>query len=123
MDARGAKGAWESLVYYVHPEKTAVVQRIAAAAQWFEDRMPWDPKYRKQGVQGITANAIDVVIETGESGPITPVVRAAAGYELELLVEGRDRSGLDLSVLEIGLGRGIYVRCQDRHLRRPLRWI
>ena len=35
--------------------------------------MPWDPKYRKAGVQGITANAIDVVIETGDSGPITPV--------------------------------------------------
>ena len=35
--------------------------------------MPWDPKYRKQGVTGITANAIDVVIETGDSGPITPV--------------------------------------------------
>ena len=35
--------------------------------------MPWDPKYRKPGVQGITANAIDVVIETGDSGPITPV--------------------------------------------------
>ena len=42
-------------------------------AQWFEDHMPWDPKYRKPGVQGITANAIDVVIETGDSGPITPV--------------------------------------------------
>ena len=27
----------------------------------------------KQGVSGITANAIDVVIETGDSGPITPV--------------------------------------------------
>ena len=35
--------------------------------------MPWDPKYRKDGVHGITANAIDVVIETGDSGPITPV--------------------------------------------------
>ena len=35
--------------------------------------MPWDPKYRKPGVHGITANAIDVVIETGDSGPITPV--------------------------------------------------
>ena len=27
----------------------------------------------RQGVQGITANAIDVVIETGDSGPMTPV--------------------------------------------------
>ena len=35
--------------------------------------MPWDPQYRKQGVQGVTANAIDVVVETGDSGPITPV--------------------------------------------------
>src|SRR5207247_5325816 len=35
--------------------------------------MQWDPKYRKPGVQGITANAIDVVIETGDSGPVTPI--------------------------------------------------
>jgi dipeptidyl-peptidase-3 len=35
--------------------------------------MPWAPEYRKQGVKGITANAIDVVVETGDSGPITPI--------------------------------------------------
>ena len=35
--------------------------------------MPWDPSYRKQGVTGITANAIDVVVETGDSGPVTPI--------------------------------------------------
>src|SRR5471030_517468 len=35
--------------------------------------MPWDPQYRKEGAHGVTANAIDIVIETGESGPITPV--------------------------------------------------
>ena len=68
LDARGMKGAWEALVFYVNHEKTAEIQKLAADAQWFEDRMPWDPKYRKQGVQGITANAIDVVIETGDSG-------------------------------------------------------
>lgn len=73
MDARGLKGAWEALVYYVNQEKTAAIRKIAANAQWFEDRMPWDPAYRKEGVQGVTANAIDIVIETGESGPITPV--------------------------------------------------
>ena len=73
LDARGIKGAWEALVFYVNHEKTAEIRKLAANAQWFEDRMPWDPKYRKQGVQGITANAIDVVIETGDSGPVTPV--------------------------------------------------
>ena len=67
------KGSWESLVFYVNPEKTAEIRKLAADAQWFEDRMPWAAQYRKQGVRGITANAIDVVIETGDSGPITPV--------------------------------------------------
>ena len=73
MDARGMKGAWEALVYYVNPHKTAGIRKLAAAAQWFEDRMPWAPEYRKQGVRGVSANAIDVVIETGDSGPVTPV--------------------------------------------------
>jgi dipeptidyl-peptidase-3 len=73
MDARGMKGSWEALVFYVNPEKTAEIRKLAADAQWFEDRMPWADQYKKQGVTGITANAIDVVIETGDSGPITPV--------------------------------------------------
>jgi dipeptidyl-peptidase III len=73
LDARGMKGAWEGLVFYANKEKTADIKKLAENAQWFEDRMPWDAKYRKQGVQGITANAIDVIIETGDSGPITPV--------------------------------------------------
>jgi dipeptidyl-peptidase-3 len=73
LDARGTKGAWEALVFYVNNERTSEIRKLAANAQWFEDRMPWDPKYRKQGVQGITANAIDVVIETGDSGPVTPI--------------------------------------------------
>jgi dipeptidyl-peptidase III len=73
LDARSIKGAWESLVSYVNREKTTDIQKIAANAQWFEDRMPWAPEYRKAGVRGVTAAAIDVVIETGDSGPITPV--------------------------------------------------
>lgn len=73
LDPRGVKGAWEGLVFYVNQEKTARIKTLAANAQWFEDRMPWDAKYRKATVQGIVANAIDVVIETGDSGPVTPV--------------------------------------------------
>src|SRR5215467_9592706 len=44
QDARGMKGAWEGLVFYVNREKTSDIQRLAANAQWFEDHMPWDPK-------------------------------------------------------------------------------
>ena len=73
LDARGIKGAWESLVWYVNRDKTFQIRTIAEHAQWFEDRLPCDPKYKKRGARGVTATAIDVVIEAGESGPITPV--------------------------------------------------
>src|SRR3954469_11182681 len=73
MDARGTKGAWEALVYYVNAEKTRKIQTLAANAKWFEDPMPWEPRFRKPEVLGVTAKAIDVVIETGDSGPLTPI--------------------------------------------------
>ena len=73
MDARGIKGAWESMVYYVNPEKTARIRALAENAQWFEDRMPIAPAFRKPTVLGVTATAIEVVIETGDAGPITPI--------------------------------------------------
>jgi dipeptidyl-peptidase-3 len=73
LDARGIKGAWEGVVYYVNHEKTEKIQRLAANAQWFEDHLPIDPRYRKPEVQGISARAIEVVIETGDSGPVTPI--------------------------------------------------
>jgi dipeptidyl-peptidase-3 len=73
MDPRGIKGAWEGLVYYVNAEKTRKIRTLAANAQWFENHMPWDPRYRKPNVLGVTANAIEVVIETGDSGPVTPI--------------------------------------------------
>ncbi|WP_422931262.1 dipeptidyl-peptidase 3 family protein [Singulisphaera sp. PoT] len=73
LDPRGAKGAWESAVYFVNTEKTGAIRKLASSAQWFEDRMPWLEIYRKPNVRGITANAIEVVIETGECGPITPI--------------------------------------------------
>ncbi len=73
MDARGIKGAWEALVYYANHERTEKIHALATHAQWFEDHLPIDPKYRKPTVQGVSAMAIEVVIEIGDSGPITPI--------------------------------------------------
>lgn len=73
MDARGIKGAWEALVYYANHERTEKIRALATHAQWFEDHLPIDPKYRKPKVHGVSAMAIEVVIEIGESGPITPI--------------------------------------------------
>ena len=73
LDVRGCKGAWEALVFYVNAEKTRLIQTIAEHAQWFEDHMPWEVKYRRATVTGVTARAIDVVIESGEAAPLTPI--------------------------------------------------
>lgn len=35
--------------------------------------MPWAPQFRKPDVAGVSARAIEVVVETGDSGPITAV--------------------------------------------------
>ncbi|MBN8279924.1 MAG: peptidase M49 [Gammaproteobacteria bacterium] len=73
LDARGVKGSWEGIVSYVNGPKTRGIEKLAADAQWFEDHMPWAPEFRKAGVRGITARAIDVVIEAGDAGPMTPI--------------------------------------------------
>ena len=73
LDARGVKGAWEAIVFYANYEKTESLHRLAEAAAWFEERMPWDPKWRRLDVKGVTARAIDVVVETGEAGPTTAI--------------------------------------------------
>lgn len=73
LDARGVKGAWEGVVFYVNHAKTDGLQRLAAAAPWFEARMPWDPRWRRTDVVGVTARAIDVVVETGDAGPVTAI--------------------------------------------------
>jgi dipeptidyl-peptidase-3 len=73
LDPRGIKGAWEALVYYVNEAKTSKIRTLASHAQWFEDHMPWDARFRRPAVLGVTAKAIEVVVETGDSGPLTPI--------------------------------------------------
>ena len=73
LDVRGVKGAWEGIVFYVNRAKTESLRKLADSAPWFEVRMPWDPKWRRSDVVGVTARAIDVIVETGEAGPTTAI--------------------------------------------------
>ncbi len=73
MDPRGVKGAWEAIVYYEDAAGTARMRTLAAHAARFEAAMPWDARYCRLDVQGVAAQAIDVVIETGDSGPMSAV--------------------------------------------------
>ena len=65
-DARGAKGSSQSFVSLTDQRVNALMEKIAANAQYFEDHAPWDPQYRKQGVKPPVAKAVETVIETGD---------------------------------------------------------
>lgn len=115
MDPRGVKGSWEALVYYVNRHKTEGIRKLADAAQWFEDRMPWADQYKKQGVRGVSANAIDIVIETGDSGPVTPV-----GINLPNDQAIREEYGSkSVSLTNVN---DAYERSTDPEFRREFAW-
>jgi len=115
MDARGVKGSWEALVFYVNPEKTEAIRKLAADAQWFEDRMPWADQYKKQGVKGITANAIDVVVEAGDSAPVTPV-----GINLPNDQDIREQHGS--KSVSLSNVNDAYDRSTSEEFRREFAW-
>jgi dipeptidyl-peptidase III len=70
-DARGSKGSSQSFVSVTDQKVSALMEKIAANAQYFEDRAPWDPQYRKQGVKPPVAKAVETVVETGDFHVIT----------------------------------------------------
>ncbi len=63
-DARAAKGTSQSFVS-IRDTKTDS-SKLAANAQYFENRAPWADQYKKQGVTPPRAKAVETVIETGD---------------------------------------------------------
>ena len=77
--------------------------------------MPWEARFCRPTASGITARAIDVVIETGESGPITPV-----GINLPNEQSVREQYGSkSVSLSNIAAA---YERSQHEGLRAEFCW-
>ena len=72
-DAMGYKGSYEGMVSIIDIEATKRIKAISSQAQWFEDNSPIDNKFKKKNVKGISAKAINVVVESGDSSPSTPI--------------------------------------------------
>jgi dipeptidyl-peptidase-3 len=115
LDARGVKGAWEGLVYVVNHAKTGGLRRLAEDAAWFEARMPWDPRWRRETVTGVTARAIEVVVEAGDAGPVTPI-----GINLPNDQRIRERHG-SKSVTLTNINEA-YEKSQPPAFRREFCW-
>jgi dipeptidyl-peptidase-3 len=72
-DPLGYKGSFEGIVYIRDKQATKRIDAISKQAQWFEDNSPIDKKFKKKKVKGISAKAINVVVESGDSSPSTPI--------------------------------------------------
>ncbi len=72
-DPLGRKATWESVVNFRNEEASHRTEVIAQNAQWFEDRAPITPQYRKPEVKGVTAKVITVAMLGGDCYPSTPI--------------------------------------------------
>ncbi|MBI3940769.1 MAG: hypothetical protein HY315_08030 [Acidobacteria bacterium] len=78
-DPRGVIGQFEANVSYV--SDSSLISRLAANADYFEKRMPWPDKYKRDRVTPPVANVVQVIVETGDSGPTSPVAYNLPNYE------------------------------------------
>jgi dipeptidyl-peptidase-3 len=72
-DALGRKATFESVVSIRDEEATKRAATISENAQWFEDHSPTDPAFKKDNVEGVSARGINVVVESGDCSPSTPI--------------------------------------------------
>jgi dipeptidyl-peptidase-3 len=70
-DARGLKGEYEGIVTFVDEGTNQVMREIAGLTQYFEERMPWDDKYKKKNASAPVANAVTLLVGVGGNGPIS----------------------------------------------------
>lgn len=73
LDPMGLKAEFESSVYWSDLQLSASIRAIGAEAQYFEDRMPWDDRYKKQGVKPLAASFVNIMFSSGGTGPVSPI--------------------------------------------------
>ncbi len=73
QDPLGMKGSYEAIVQMKDPEASARMAVLMEYAGWFEENSPILPIHKRADVVGITYNFINVVGESGDASPSTPV--------------------------------------------------
>ncbi len=65
-DPRGAKGAIQGFVTVVDEKMNHMMTGFAANAGYFEQRAPWDDKYKNPNPKPPIVNAVEMLVETGD---------------------------------------------------------
>lgn len=72
-DPLGIGCTFESIVAFKNPLQTAKVKKIIDNIQWFENKMPFEDRFKKEKAQGLSASSITVVSMAGETAPTLPL--------------------------------------------------
>ena len=65
-DARGAKASSQTFVSITDKPVTETMIRLGQNANYFEEKAPWDAKYRKQTFQPPVVKAVETLVEAGD---------------------------------------------------------
>jgi dipeptidyl-peptidase-3 len=65
-DARGAKGSSQSFVTITDKPVTTAMKKLADNAVYFEEKAPWDAKYKRESFKLPVVKAVETLIETGD---------------------------------------------------------
>jgi dipeptidyl-peptidase-3 len=104
MDPRGVIGQFEGNCSFV--SDSTLIDRLASSALYFEGRMPWPDVYKREQISKPVANVVNVIVETGDSGPISP-----AAYNLPNYADlRRDHGSKNIVLLNVEEARSEKVR-------------
>lgn len=87
-DPLGIKGAYESVVQINDFDMSEKMSVLSTNAQWFEDHSSIMKEHKRESVVGVSYKVVNVVGESGDSSPSTPIgvnlpnadwIRAAVG--------------------------------------------
>jgi len=70
-DARGAKGSSQSFVTITDKPVTSAMKKLAENAAYFEQKAPWDAKYKLTSFKLPVVKAVETLIESGDFGVTT----------------------------------------------------
>ncbi len=65
-DARGAKGSSQSFVTITDKPVTSAMKKLAGNAAYFEQKAPWDAKYKLTSFKLPVVKAVETLIESGD---------------------------------------------------------
>jgi dipeptidyl-peptidase III len=70
-DANGMKASSQAFISITDKPLTTKMEKLAQKAEYFEQRAPWDAKYKKIAFTPPTVKAIETIVETGDFGVTT----------------------------------------------------